>query len=158
MCVDKEKWEKFQKEMKEDVRELMHDMKGIRTSQQALGELSKKTEKHLRELNSRTSKIEARTDNLEDPEFRIVRCIQREPVDYIMHNMLTVDKFEEWEQKKQEEKEKQEEKLQQELENRLKKDSIAVHKLDARQRRNGWITTAIIGAGTIAMALIGYLS
>ena len=158
MCVDKNEWKEFQEGMKEDMRELMHDMKGIRTSQQALGELSKKTEKHLRELNSRTSKIEARTDNLEDAEYRTVRCIQREPIDYIMNNMLTIDKFEAWEQKKQLEKEKQEEKLQQELENRLKKDSIAVHKLDARQRRNGWITTAIIGAGTIAMALIGYLS
>ena len=151
MCIDKNEWKEFQEGMKEDVRELMHDMKGIRTSQQALGELSKKTEKHLRELNSRTSKIEARTDNLEDPEFREVRCIQRESIDHIMHNMLTIDKFEAWEQKKQEEKEKQEAR-------KMKGELIAIQALDARQRRLQWVVSAIVGAGTIVVALITYVS
>ena len=151
MCVDKEKWEKFQKEMREDVRILMHDIKGIRTSQQALGELSKKTEKHLRDLNSRTSKIEARTDNLEDAEFRTVRCIQREPIDYIMHNMLTVGKFEEWEQKKEDEKERLEDK-------RMHDEKLAIKTLDANQRRMQWIISGIVGVGMILIGIINYLA
>ena len=130
---------------------LMHDMKGIRTSQQALGELSKKTEKHLRELNSRTGKVEAKVDNLEDPEFRTVRCIQREPIDYIMHNMLTVGKFEEWEQKKEDEKERLEDK-------RMHDEKLAIKALDANQRRMQWIISAIVGVGMIAIGIINYLA
>ena len=151
MCVDKNEFSEWKDKINGNVKDLLHDTKNIRNGLKGIQE-------QLRTLNGRTATSERRLDNVEDQEYREVRCIQREVINIIHQNMLTVDKFEEWEQKKQEEKEKQEEKLERELEIKLKKDSITVHKLDARQRRNGWITTAIVGAGTIAMALIGYLS
>ena len=151
MCVDKEKWEKFQKEMREDVRVLMHDVKGIRTSQQALGELSKQTEQHLKKLNSRTSKVEDKVGNLEDADFREVRCIQRDNIGIIKDSMLTVEKFEEWEKKKLIEKEKEQAR-------RMHDELIAIKEVEANQRRLQWIISAIVGTGTVVVALITYLA
>ena len=151
MCVDKNEWKEFKEEVMEVVKEVKHDTGNIRQTQTALGNAVGDVETHLRKLNSRTSKIESRTDNLEDPEFREVRCIQRESIDHIMHNMLTVEKFEEMERKKHEEKERQEAR-------KMKGELIAIQALDARQRRLQWIVSAIVGAGTIVVALITYVS
>ena len=146
MC-DKEKFE----QLAEIVRQVKHDTGNIRATQQGLGVAMEGVETHLKKLNSRTSKVESKVDNLEDAEYRTVRCIQREPIDYIMHNMLTVGKFEEIERMKHEEKERQEAR-------KMKSELIAIQALDARQRRLQWIVSAIVGAGTIVVALITYVS
>ena len=146
MC-DKEKFE----QLAEIVRQVKHDTGNIRTTQQGLGVAMEGVETHLKKLNSRTSKVESKVDNLEDAEYRTVRCIQREPIDYIMHNMLTVGKFEEWEQKKEDEKERLEDK-------RMHDEKLAIKALDANQRRMQWIISAIVGVGMILIGIINYLA
>ena len=146
MC-DKEKFE----QLAEVIRQVKHDTGNIRTAQQGLGVAMEGVETHLKKLNSRTAKVESKVENLEDAEYRTVRCIQREPIDYIMHNMLTVSKFEEWEQKKEDEKERLEDK-------RMHDERVAIKVLETNQRRMQWIISAIVGVGMIAIGIINYLA
>lgn len=154
MCVDKKDWSAFTADMNEKISQLMHDVKGVRNGQNGLALIQQDMQAHLKKLNNRTGKLESRADLLEDPEFRQFKCVHRD----VIPNVLTVEKFEEWQRKQKEEQEKEERKKQQELENRLAKERIAASKAEARQRRNGWITTAIVGVGTLIMALMGILS
>ncbi len=147
MCVNKEVWDKFQSEMKEDVRQLMHDVKGIKTSQQGLSMVFKDMEKHMDKLNGRTKTVEQKVINLEDEEFRAVRCVHKD----VIPTLLTVEKFEEWERKKQEEKERERAKA-------MQSEFLVAQKLDTRQRKMQWIVAAITGAGMAIVSLITFFA
>ncbi len=150
MCIGKEEL----KELMAVVAKVKHDTGNIKTSQQGVTIALKDVNKHLKSLNSRTGKVECRVVNLEDPEFREVRCIQKPALDEIkdgMKDMLTVQKFEEWEMKKEKEKEAYQAK-------KMHSELIAVQKLESRQRRMQYIVTGIVGAGTIIVALITYFA
>ncbi len=103
----------------------------------------KDVEKHLKSLNDRTRTVEGKIDNLEDEEFREVRCIQKETIDMIKNSMLTVEKFEAWEEKK-EAKRKDEE-------------IEAFKRVERRQKNVQWIVAIVASLGTIAMTLISLL-
>jgi hypothetical protein len=148
MCISKEDL----RELIETVAKVKHDTGNIKTSQQGVTIALKDVNKHLASLNNRVSKSEQRMDNVEDPEFRELRCIQKPAIDEIkdgMKNMLTLQKFEEWEKKKEKEKETYHAK-------KMHSELIAVQKLDARQRQMQWIISGIVGVGTIIVALISY--
>ena len=147
MCIDKDRFE----ELAKAVSDVKADTSDIRQTQETFGDSLAGVETHLKKLNKRTSKIETRTDNLEDAEYREVRCIQREVIDTIHKNMLTTQKFEEWERKKEEDRIRAEEEL-------ARQEILIAKRVEIRQRKNSWIVTAIVGAGTIAMGIIGYLS
>ena len=147
MCIDKDKFE----ELAKAVSDVKADTSDIRQTQEAFGDSLAGVETHLKKLNSRTAKSERRLDNVEDDEYRTVRCVQREVINTIHQNMLTVDKFEEWERKKEEDRIRAEDEL-------ARQETLIAQRVENRQRKNSWIVTAIVGAGTIAMALIGYLS
>ena len=146
MCLDK----KEIKELMGAVAKVKNDTGNIRETQTELGKDLEKMEAHLKKLNSRTSKVEDKVDNLENAEIREARCIQKDMISEIKNSMLTVEKFEAWEQKKQREKEKEQAK-------KMHAELIAVQTLDARQRRMQWIISGIVGLGTIIMALISLL-
>jgi len=148
MCINKEDYKQLAEavaSVKEQLKEVKHDTGNIKTSQQGITIA-------LKDLNNRVSKSEQRMDNVEDPEFREVRCIQKPAIDEIkdgMKNMLTVQKFEEWEKKREKEKETYHAK-------KMHSELITVQKLDARQRQMQWIISGIVGVGTIIVALISY--
>ena len=144
MCVDKKEFSEWKDKINGDVKDLLHDTKNIRNGLNGIQE-------QLRTLNGRTATSERRLDNVEDQEYREVRCIQREVINTIYQNMLTVDKFEEWERRKEEERIRAEDEL-------ARQEVLIAQRVENRQRKNSWIVSAIVGAGTIAMALIGYLS
>ncbi len=147
MCVEKDEFKK----LAEIVAKVKHDTGNIRQTQTALGVSVNDIEKHLKNLNSRTSKVEDKVANLEDPEFREVRCIQKEVIERIDREMLTVQKFEEWERKKEQARKDEEDTMR---ENEL----LAVKVVENRQRQMQWVVGLIVGTGTIIMTLIGYLS
>jgi chromosome segregation ATPase len=155
MCINKEDYKQLTEavaSVKEQLKEVKHDTGNIKTSQQGTTIALKDVNKHLASLNNRVSKSEQRMDNVEDPEFREVRCIQKPAIDEIkdgMKNMLTVQKFEEWEKKIEKEKETYHAK-------KMHSELIAVQKLEARQRQMQWIISGIVGVGTIIVALISY--
>jgi membrane-associated HD superfamily phosphohydrolase len=155
MCIGKEEYKQLVgavAEVKEQLREVKHDTGNIKTSQQGVTVALKDVNKHLASLNNRVSKSEQRIDNVEDPEFREVRCIQKPTIEEIregMKDVLTVQKFEEWERKKEKEKEMYQAK-------KMHSELIAVQKLEARQRQMQWIISGIVGVGTIIVALITY--
>ena len=144
MCVDKKEFSEWKDKINGDVKDLLHDTKNIRNGLNGIQE-------QLRTLNGRTATSERRLDNVEDQEYREVRCIQREVINIIHQNMLTVDKFEEWERRKEEERIRAEDEL-------ARQEMLVAQRVEIRQRKNTWIVTAIVGAGTLAMAIIGYLS
>ncbi len=155
MCIGKEEFKELVgavANVKEQLREVKHDTGNIKTSQQGVTIALKDVNKHLASLNSRTGKVESKVMNLEDPEFREVRCIQKPAIDEIkdgMKDMLTVQKFEEWEKKKEKEEETYQAK-------KMHSEMIAVQKLENRQRQMQWIISGIVGVGTIIVALITY--
>lgn len=145
MCVDKKDF----RELSEAVSQVKHDTGNIRQTQETLGFSIAEIEEQLKTLNGKTARLESRTTNLEDPEFKTVRCIQKDVIKKIGESMLTVQKFEEWEDKKAKDKEK-------DAALRMHTELVAVKHLEARQRKMQWIVTAIVGTGTVVMSLIAY--
>ncbi len=157
MCIGKEEFKELVgavANVKEQLREVKHDTGNIRSSQAGLGVEMTEVKNHLKSLNSRTGKVEGKVLNLEDPEFREVRCIQRNGIEEIkegMKDMLTVQKFEEWEKKKEKEEESYQAK-------KMHSELIAVQQLENRQRQMQWIIAAITGVGMVIVSLITYFS
>lgn len=146
MCLDK----KEIKELMGAVAKVKNDTGNIRQTQAALGKDLEKMEAHLKKLNSRTSKVEDKVENLEDVEIRGARCIQKDVISEIKNSMLTVEKFEAWEQKMQKEKEKEQAK-------KMHAELITVQTFDTRHRRMQWIISGIVGLGMIIMTVIASL-
>ncbi len=88
--------------------------------------------------------------NLENEEYREVRCVQRDVIREIQSKMLTVDKFEAWERKKEEKRKEENQKL-------MHEEILAVRKLEARQRKMQWIVAGIVGVGMAVVSLITWL-
>lgn len=138
MCVSKEE----AKELLSAVGKVKHDTGNIRQAQDAQGQAIDKMEKHLKTLNSRTSKLEGKVDNLEDDDVRGARCIQKDVIARIEKNMLTVDKFEAWEKEKERKKKEEAKKAREEELHNFKKAS--------------YIIGGIVALGTLATTIIAF--
>ncbi len=140
MCIKQDEYNA----LLDAVAKVKHDTGNIRNGLQAV-------DNHFKKLNSRTAKVESKVENLEDAEYREVRCVQREVIDTIKNDMLTVSKFEEWEKKKEEKKER-------DVAKAMHSELVAVKHLETRQRKMQWVIAGIVGAGMIIMSLLTYLS
>jgi anti-sigma28 factor (negative regulator of flagellin synthesis) len=143
MCISKEDL----RELIETVAKVKHDTGNIRQTQQALGGAVGDIETHLKKLNSRTSKVEHKVENLEDPIRQGAYCVQRDNIEELKNSMLTIEKFEDWERRK-EKKREDEEKA------KVQKEMIAVQRMENKQRKMEWIVGAIVGAGTFIIGLL----
>jgi len=143
MCISKEDL----RELIETVAKVKHDTGNIKTSQQGITIALKDVNKHLVGLNSRTSKVEHRVENLEDPVRQRAYCVQKDTIEEMKNSMLTIEKYEDWERRK-EKKREDEEKA------KVQKEMIAVQRMENKQRKMEWIVGAIVGAGTFIIGLL----
>ncbi len=140
MCIEKKDFEVLS-EAVADVKKDTGNIKGkIKSIDDRLGI-----------LNSRTKKVEEQVEDLEDEELRTVRCIQNDTIAVIKENMLTIDKFEEWERKKEKAKKDEIEKIRHE-------ELVAVKHLEAKQRKMQWVVALIVGVGMTVVSLITIFS
>ena len=136
MCVDKEDFKSFKKEVFEVVGRVKHDTGNIRTGLDSVN-------KHLQTLNGRTKDLEHKMENLEDEEIREARCVQRRDVQEIRDTMLTAAEFKAYLERKA--RELKEEEL------------LDVKRMEANQRRMQWVIAAIVGGGTMLMGILSFM-
>ncbi len=159
MCISKEEYKmlteahkelvKMIDELKDEMSKVKHDTGNIKTSQQGMNIAFKETNKHLKTLNSRTSKMEGKVENLEDPDIKEVRCIQKPTIEEIregMRNVLTIEMFEAWQEREKEEKRQEEERAE-------KAELKAILLVDKRQKKTARNLSIIVSIGMMATAL-----
>jgi chromosome segregation ATPase len=150
MCINKEDYKQLAEavaSVKEQLKEVKHDTGNIKTSQQGITIALKDVNKHLAGLNSRTSKVEHRVENLEDPVRQGAYCVQKDTIEEMKNSMLTIEKYEEWERRKGKKREEEERK-------KVQKEMIAVQRIENKQRQMQWVIGAIVGAGTFVIGLL----
>ena len=82
MCVDKQDFKEFKKNIYEAIGRVKHDTGNIRTGLDAVNE-------HLKTLNGRTKDLEHSVENLEDDQIRGARCAQKKDIAKLTQNMIT---------------------------------------------------------------------
>ena len=131
MCVDKEDFKSFKKEIFEIVGKVKHDTGNIRMGLEQVNT-------HLGKLNSRTTKLE------EYERYREETCPNADRMRVYDGHLLTTATLKDYIEKKQRED--------------AGTALLLAKKTDARNRQMQWIIAAIVGAGTLAFSLISLLT